>query len=228
MNITFRFGKIFLSLLTLISLLIFLPAYIEQKLHSWQIIFLATSYLLFFIPTVWRTTKFGNLAKRSEDRQVKSISGRIASLVGILGLVAVHWLAIYEYSHIVTKANTLNNLLFSTIGISLIVSGILVNQIAVKTLGKFFDRLTIKNEHQLVTSGIYSKVRHPIYTSYLLLFVGFCTLLQSWLSLAALILVCLVWFGNRISIEENMLIEEFGENYNTYKQQTNRLIPLVY
>ena len=113
-------------------------------------------------------------------------------------------------------------------GIILILSGVMLNLIAVKTLGDFLDRLTAKDKNQLVTSGIYAQVRHPIYTSYLLLFIGFCTFLQSWLSLVALTLVCTRWFSNNISLEQEMLLEEFGEDYQAYSQQTKKLIPLVY
>ena len=226
-NIT-RFIKVFFLLICFISLLIIFPAYIQNQLNTWQIYFLAVSYLLFFLATVWRTTEFGNLAKRSEDRQVKSLSGIIASLLGILGLVGVHWLAIYEFAHLSTQQISFTNILFNIMSISLIIIAIAVNQIAVKTLGKFFDRLVIKDSHQLIRTGIYSKVRHPIYTSYLLLFIGFCALLQSWVSLGVLIVVSLIWFGNRIATEEAMLIEEFGDDYQTYKEETKRLIPLIY
>jgi protein-S-isoprenylcysteine O-methyltransferase Ste14 len=87
-----------------------------------------------------------------------------------------------------------------------IASSIIINQAAVGTLGKLFDRLTIKPEHQLVTSGIYSLVRHPIYLSYILLFSGFCLLLPSIIALGILFLICLVWFGNRIAIEYHAVI----------------------
>ena len=227
MKTAFRFGKIFLSLVVLIGLLIVLPAYLEKQLFSWKICFLVVSYLLFFIPTVWRATKFGGLANREDDKQFKSLSGRVASLIGVVGLVAVHWSGIYEHFQF-GKENTLNNILFSVMGIILILSGVILNQVAVKTLGEFFDRLTSKDQHKLVTSGIYAQVRHPIYTSYLLLFIGFCTFLRSWLSLLALTLVCSRWFSNRIIIEEEMLFQEFGEDYQTYTQQTKKLIPLVY
>ncbi|MDJ0534446.1 MAG: isoprenylcysteine carboxylmethyltransferase family protein [Xenococcaceae cyanobacterium MO_207.B15] len=228
MEIIVRFIKIFLLLVCIISLLIIFPAYIQNKLNNWQIYFLAASYLLFFLATVWRTAKWGNLAKRSEDRQVKSLSGRIASFIGIFGLLAVHWLAIYESSGLFNQKISLTNIVFIIIGICLVISGIIVNHIAVKTLGKFFDRLVIKEQHELITSGIYSQVRHPIYTSYLLLFIGFCTLLQSWLSLGVLAIVSFIWFGNRITTEEKMLIQEFGNTYRIYQQQTKRLIPLIY
>lgn len=226
-NIT-RFTKIFLLLVCVISLLIILPGYIFNQLNNWQIYFLAISYLLFFLPTVWRTTKFGNLAKRSEDKQVKSRLGRAASFVGLFGLIGVHWLAIYESTNFSNNNFYVTNIVFTIIGITLVFSAIIVNQVAVKTLGKFFDRLVIKDQHQLITSGIYSQIRHPIYTSYLLLFIGFCTLLQSWLSLGVLVIVCLIWFGNRITIEEEMLTQEFGNKYQIYQEKTKRLLPLIY
>jgi protein-S-isoprenylcysteine O-methyltransferase Ste14 len=114
------------------------------------------------------------------------------------------------------------------VAIFLIVSSIIINQVAVRSLGKFFDRLTIKPEHQLVTTGIYTLVRHPIYLSYILLFAGFCTMLQSSFSLVLLAGVCIVWFGNRIALEEEMLEKEFGDEYKTYQQQTKRLFPFIY
>jgi protein-S-isoprenylcysteine O-methyltransferase Ste14 len=221
-----RFSQIFLSLIALICLLIILPAYLQSKLN-WQIYFLAISYLLFFLATVWRTIKFGNLARRSEDRQVRSLSGRLASFVGIFGLIGVHWLAIYEYAGVIGDKLPSDNF-FVFIGICLTIAAIVVNQIAVKTLGRFFDRLIIKEEHQLIRSGIYSQIRHPIYTSYLLLFIGFCTLLQSWIALASLAIICFIWFGNRIAIEEEMLIQEFGTDYQSYRQQTKKLIPFLF
>ena len=223
-----RFIAISLSLIGLISLLILLPAYLSNTISNWQIIFLAISYFIFFMATVWRTTKYGNLAKRSEDKQIKTLSGRFASIVAIIGFGGFHWLAIYDYSRCQTSLSSKTNILFSVIGVSLISSAIVINHIAVKTLGKFFDRLIIKNQHQLVTTGIYSKIRHPIYTSYIMLFLGFSMVLQSLLSCLVLSIVSLIWFGKRISLEEEMLEEEFGKTYQIYQQQTKRLVPFVF
>ena len=228
MKILLRFSAITLILLILISLLIIVPAYIWNILALWQISFLIISYFIFFLATVWRTTKFGNLAKKSEDLQNKSLSGRLASLVAIIGLGGVHWLAIYDYHLCQGQGSSLMSLTFTVMGISLIVAAIIINQIAVTTLGQFFDRLIIKEKHQLITTGIYSQVRHPIYTSYLLLFTGFCILLHSLLSLMVLAIVSWIWFGNRIILEEEMLTQKFGETYQQYAQQTKRLIPLIY
>ena len=124
--------------------------------------------------------------------------------------------------------NNAANIALNSIAILLIISSILINQTAIRTLGEFFDRLTIKPEHQLITTGIYSQVRHPIYSSYILLFTGFCLMLQSIVSFGLLALVCIVWFGNRMMIEEEMLEKEFGDQYRAYQQKTKKLFPFIY
>ena len=216
-----------LTLVSLISILIVVPAFLFGILLQWQVIVLALSYFCFFLATIWRTIRYGELAQRSEDEQVKSRSGRLALVAIVIGILAVHWLAIYDFSRSQSLENY-TDIVFSTFAVLLILSSIMVNQVAVRTLGKFFDRLTIKPEHQLVTTGIYSKVRHPIYLSYILLFTGFCTSLQSIISIGLLAVVCILWFGNRIAIEEEMLSQKFGDDYKAYKQQTKKLFPFIY
>lgn len=177
---------------------------------------------------VWRVVRYGQLASRQDDRQVQVTSGRIASLIRVVGLLSVHWLALYTFSLQDQTRNTVINQYLTVAAILLVCSAILVNHIAIKTLGKFFDRLTIQSDHQLVTDGIYRFIRHPIYTSYILLFFGFCIMLQSLWEFGLLLIVCVVWFGNRIVIEEQMLKERFGEEYQFYCQQTKRLFPYIY
>jgi protein-S-isoprenylcysteine O-methyltransferase Ste14 len=216
-----------LALLTLISLLILLPALWLDIIEDRRIIFLAIGYFSFFLGTVWRVVRYGDLVERDKDLQVQQTSGRIAALVTALGLIGVHWLTIYtfatgdRYAILAERPATI-------FGASLIAAAIIVSQVAINTLGKFFDRLTIKTDHRLVTEGIYSSVRHPIYTSYILLFRGFCIALQSLWGLGLLIAVCIVWFGNRIGIEERMLADRFGDDYLAYCQTTKRLFPYIY
>ena len=88
--------------------------------------------------------RYGELANRQDDRQVKSNSGRLASLITIVGLLSFHWLAIYTFSNQVQQLNSSIVKSLDVISISLIMSAILVSQVAIKTLGKFFDRLTLK------------------------------------------------------------------------------------
>jgi protein-S-isoprenylcysteine O-methyltransferase Ste14 len=220
-------GLVF-ALLVVIGLLIVIPAWQFGVAGDWKTIFLSVSYFAFFLGTVWRVIRYGKLANRQEDRQVQDTSGRVASLITVVGLVGIHWLSLYTFSLQAQSGNPTLDRLSTSFAICLIFTAIVLSQIAIQTLGKFFDRLIIKSDHQLVTEGIYSLVRHPIYTSYILLFIGFCTMLQSLWGFGLLLTVCIIWFGNRISIEEQMLTEQFGEEYQSYCQQTKRLFPYVY
>ena len=220
-------GLIF-SLLALIAVLILIPAALFRLIADWRIVFLSITYFIFFLGTVYRVLQYGELASRQEDRQVKATSGRLASSIAIVGLLGVHWLTLYTFSTQHQDLNTTIEPILTAIALTLIFTAILISQVAIRTLGKFFDRLTIKSDHQLVTNGIYSLIRHPIYTSYILLFLGFCLMLQSLWGLSLLLIVCIIWFGNRIGIEEQMLEEEFGNEYQSYCSQTKRLFPYIY
>ncbi len=217
-----------LALGALIFVLILIPAIQFGIATDWRIILLAIGYFSFFLGTVWCVFRHGDLASRDRDLQVKQTAGKIAAIVTIFGLVGVHWLAIYTFATVDRVPDLVLDRLFAIGGFSLIGAAIILSQIAIRTLGKFFDRLIIKSDHRLVTAGIYRTVRHPIYTSYILLFLGFCTTLQSWWGVGLLVVVCSVWFGNRIGIEEEMLAAEFGEEYRAYCMTTKRLFPYIY
>ncbi|MBN3910614.1 MAG: isoprenylcysteine carboxylmethyltransferase family protein [Nostoc sp. NMS1] len=220
-------GLIF-ALLTIIAVLIVIPAAQFGVVGDWRVVFLSISYFIFFLGTVWRVIRYGQLANRQEDRQVQATSGRVASLITVVGLLGVHWLTLYTFSLQDQTLNTSVDQCLTIIAIFLVCAAVFVSQVAIKALGKFFDRLIIKSDHQLVTDGIYSLIRHPIYTSYILLFLGFCVILQSLWGLGLVLTVCVIWFGNRIAIEEQMLEERFGEEYQSYCRQTKRLFPYLY
>ena len=223
---TVRATGFILALLGLIAILIILPAFWLRVAGNWRIILLGVGYFCFFLSTIWRVLRYGQLANREDDRQVKGNAGRLASLLAIIGLLGVHWLSLYTFSLQERSLDKTVDIISSIAAIILVIGAIAIARIAIATLGRFFDRLTIKSDHQLVTEGIYSLVRHPIYTSYIVLFVGFCTMLQSLWGLLLLFITCGIWFGNRIGLEEQMLEEEFGESYRSYCQETKTLISL--
>ncbi len=166
-------------LLAVIAVLIIIPAALFGVSGNWRVVLLSISYFVFFLGTVWRVIHYGQLASRQADRQVKTIAGRIVSLISIVGLLGVHWLTLYTFPLQGQALETVVDYCLSVVAIALICAAILISQVAIQTLGKFFDRLTIKSDHELVTNGIYSLIRHPTYTSYILLFLGFCLMLQS-------------------------------------------------
>lgn len=82
----------------------------------------------------------------------------------------------------------------------------------------------LKNEHELIESGPYAWVRHPIYTGLLLMFLGTAVAigeLRGWLAL--IIVGVSFWF--KLRFEERWLTEHFGASYRDYMQRTRALIP---
>lgn len=71
-------------------------------------------------------------------------------------------------------------------------------------------------------------MQHPIYTSYICLFTGYCLVLQSPRTALLLAAVCFVYYTNRTSVESQILESAFGAQYKEYAQRTARFIPFLW
>ncbi len=85
--------------------------------------------------------------------------------------------------------------------------------------------LEIKEEHQLVTAGIYAHVRHPIYAAVWLLSLGQALLLHNWLAGPAALLTYAPTYFLRVPREERMMAEHFGAEYEGYRERTGAVLP---
>ena len=86
--------------------------------------------------------------------------------------------------------------------------------------------MTQKDEPELVTSGPYHLVRHPIYSGILVAGVGTAVAL-SWLGLIAVVLAGL-YFVYSATVEERYLTEQFPDAYPAYKRSTKMLLPFIF
>lgn len=99
---------------------------------------------------------------------------------------------------------------------------------AVRTLGKQWDfKAQIIEGHELITSGPYRIVRHPIYSGLfgLLIITGY-SMTQLWAYLIAIVLY-IIGTILRTKVEEKLLIQHFGEKYENYKQKVSAIIPFI-
>lgn len=95
------------------------------------------------------------------------------------------------------------------------------------SLGKNFSTLLrIRFDHTLVTYGPYRWVRHPMYTTLLLLSVAILLLTANWLIGGAWILAILLVMIVRTPFEERMMMEKFGDEYRQYMRRTGKFIRL--
>jgi protein-S-isoprenylcysteine O-methyltransferase Ste14 len=84
--------------------------------------------------------------------------------------------------------------------------------------------LETKPDHQLVDRGLYRWVRHPLYSSYVLLTSGLFLLSDNaWVGVA--MTVYFIAVASRTWREEEMMVERLGEVYRAYQQNTGRFIP---
>ena len=88
--------------------------------------------------------------------------------------------------------------------------------------------LEIRKDHELVQNGIYSMIRHPMYSSFYLWSIGQALLLPNWVAgFAGLTSVAWLYF-TRIEAEEKMMLATFKEDYNAYCRRTFRLFPKLF
>jgi protein-S-isoprenylcysteine O-methyltransferase Ste14 len=98
-----------------------------------------------------------------------------------------------------------------------------------RDLGRFWSvTLAIRQTHQLVTTGVYRHVRHPMYAAFFLWALAQALLLPNWIAGPAGFVGFGTLFGLRVRREERMMEAAFGDAYRAYAARTWRVIPGVF
>ncbi len=85
--------------------------------------------------------------------------------------------------------------------------------------------LQMRENHGLITSGVYSMVRHPMYSSMFLLGISQLLFLPNWIAGPAYLLGFGVLYIFRVRAEERMMLDQFGTEYAQYMRRSGRLTP---
>jgi protein-S-isoprenylcysteine O-methyltransferase Ste14 len=85
--------------------------------------------------------------------------------------------------------------------------------------------LQIRDGHELVTGGVYARVRHPMYASEWLWGVAQALLLQNWIAGPSTLALFSPLYFSRVRREEQMMLDRFGEAYGDYMDRTGRVVP---
>jgi protein-S-isoprenylcysteine O-methyltransferase Ste14 len=88
--------------------------------------------------------------------------------------------------------------------------------------------LEVRENHQLVTHGIYRRVRHPMYMALGLYSLGQALALPNWVAGPSYLVALGLLFALRVGPEERMMREEFGADYEAYTSRTKRLVPGIW
>lgn len=87
--------------------------------------------------------------------------------------------------------------------------------------------LEIRERHALVTTGIYRHIRHPMYSSFFLLGIAQGFLLPNWFVGTAGLAGPGILFAFRVKREEQLMLTQFGEQYQAYMRTSKRLVPWI-
>ncbi len=116
-----------------------------------------------------------------------------------------------------------------SIGVASLLAGLYLLYRSHADLGRNWSvSLEIREGHTLVTSGIYGRIRHPMYTAIFLQAIAQALLLPNWVAGPSCLLAFLTMFMLRVNLEERMMLEKFGDAYVLYMKRTKRLIPCVW
>ena len=84
-----------------------------------------------------------------------------------------------------------------------------------------------RSDHQLIRSGPYARVRHPIYVAMLLFLLGLAVTLGHWAQLIVAVPVFLAGTAIRTRLEDSLLEQQFGDSFRDYRRSTPALFPKI-
>lgn len=120
-----------------------------------------------------------------------------------------------------------HNPLLEGIGLALFAAGLALAIWARVCIGRNWGTpMSQKNEPELVTSGPYRTIRHPIYTGIILAFIGTSVGISLYWLIAAAVLAA--YFVYSAINEERYLISQFPDAYPAYRRSTKMLIPFLF
>lgn len=85
--------------------------------------------------------------------------------------------------------------------------------------------LGFREEHILITEGIFKTIRHPMYAAHLLWALAQPLILTNWIAGFSFLIAQIPLFLLRVGAEEQMMLDQFGDQYRDYMKNTGRLFP---
>ncbi|BDD12110.1 hypothetical protein FUAX_45420 (plasmid) [Fulvitalea axinellae] len=206
--------KVALSTIAHLLILFILPLSAKPALLLYPQVILSAVVIVLLLTTQPQM----KMDEASRDRRTDKGTILLIALCSVVG----HVLTISEWAYF----PQLDIWWLPFLGASLLIGGIIFRIIAIKILDKAFSStLQIKKGQNLITKGLYSKFRHPSYTGAWVLMLGDALIFQSYAGIAILGIGMFIVYMKRIQTEEEMLLNEFGMEYEQYMAQTWKFLP---
>jgi protein-S-isoprenylcysteine O-methyltransferase Ste14 len=154
-------------------------------------------------------------AKTSESKGSRAVHVFLANAALLLEIVPVRGLGRFVPA----------SPLIMTAGLAVEGFGLFLTIWARRHLGRNWSgEITIKVDHQLIRSGPYKLLRHPIYTGLLAMYAGIAIVTGEWLAIVGFAMAAFAYW-RKIRLEEANLKVAFGGDYDAYRRETWALVP---
>ncbi|CAN8248487.1 unnamed protein product [Cochlearia groenlandica] len=199
------------------------PACFNGYLEGWPYVFFLAYHYFFFFNVSVRKRLYGDYYARTHDPKWDVETPLWSRVLFGAGVFVGHWLAAFEGPELHRLPGGWVN-----VGIwVLIVVTMLMHYDSTLYLARYSEKVIVPTD--VVQFGPYRWVRHPIYASTMLLFVTYCVALRAPLSMLFLVAVCLVYYNKKAKMEEDLMVESFGQSYSEYADKVrHKFIPFVY
>lgn len=148
------------------------------------------------------------------------------ALLGILFLVMFFIPLIYSVTNWLDFADYQLPIWMGWLGVFLLACALFIFVRAhIDLKANWSPTLEIRQDHTLVTNGIYRFIRHPMYASQWLWVIAQILLLQNWLAGPLDLLFFIIFYTLRVQAEEKMMLDTFGDEYRVYMEKTGGVIP---
>jgi protein-S-isoprenylcysteine O-methyltransferase Ste14 len=113
----------------------------------------------------------------------------------------------------------------SVLGLALTAVGIGLAIWARYVLGRNWSAaITLKHSHELIRTGPYTRIRHPIYSGVILALIGTALVIGEWRALVAVVVLFVSWLA-KARKEESLLAREFGAAFEEHRLHTGMFLP---
>ena len=185
---------------------------------DWPILVSVLPWVAFSIYWEWQS-KNSAAAIRSESKASRAVHVFLTNAAILL----IFWASKALSLRFVPDA-----LAIKLFGIAMEVAGVVLAIWARRILGRNWSgEITIKEDHELIRTGPYSTVRHPIYTGLLAMYAGTAVVSGQLHALFGLLLGIIAYL-RKTRMEEQNLVNAFGEKYGAYRDETWALVPKLY
>jgi len=167
-----------------------------------------------------------NQRRKQEKMSEQRVTGQERTLLGLLFVGMFFVPIIYAASNWFDFANYTLPTWAGWLGVLILAGAIFVFWRAHADLGlNWSPSLEIREQHELITRGIYGVIRHPMYASQWLWVIAQPLLLQNWVAGFLNLLVFIPFYFLRVKAEEQMMLEKFGDQYHTYMEKVGAILP---